>query len=80
MTTTRTCVPEFVIQWMEIYKQNRDWPDNPFDRKPEDEFGHLPAEHSDFEKMFCKVTGFDRFHPRCKMAYNHPDMRQILEM
>lgn len=72
MTTTRTCVPEFVIRWMEIYKQNRDWPDNPFvvsDPEP-----------SDFEKMFCKVTGFAQFYPRCKMAYNHPDMRQILEM
>jgi hypothetical protein len=33
-----------------------------------------------FANMFKDVDGFDQFYPRCKMAYNHPDMRQILEM
>jgi hypothetical protein len=33
-----------------------------------------------FASMWSGVTGFEQFYPRCKMAYNHPDMRQILEM
>ena len=78
MTTTRTCVPEFVIRWMEQYKigwrQMDGW--GPFDVTP----GFDDTENSWFANCFKNVTGYDKFYPRCKMAYNHPDMRQILEM
>lgn len=78
MTTTRTCVPEFVIRWLESYKKS--WRQaegcGPFDVIA----GVSSEENSWFAILFGQVNGYSGFYPRCKMAYNHPDMRQILEM
>lgn len=83
--TTRTCVPQFVAEYLSEFRRfyNNNWLNEDFILWHWDDLGRNPG--GVFKKLFKNVTGFEQFESRCFAAMSNPkntpeDILLILSM